>query len=84
MAIVVSPIDHMTVLGVVTLEDVIEELIQEEIYDESDLTIQQSDKNRKSTTIMSPLLLREQAVAVTIQDQGIVRKNRAIAKSNVI
>ena len=31
MALVVNPQDHMTVMGIVTLEDVIEELIQEEV-----------------------------------------------------
>eukprot|EP01128_Nolandella_sp_AFSM9_P012489 TRINITY_DN9330_c0_g1_i2.p1 TRINITY_DN9330_c0_g1~~TRINITY_DN9330_c0_g1_i2.p1 ORF type:complete len:527 (-),score=95.35 TRINITY_DN9330_c0_g1_i2:134-1549(-) len=37
MALVCDPVDNVTVLGVVTLEDVIEQLLETEIYDESDL-----------------------------------------------
>ncbi|ELR10932.1 uncharacterized protein ACA1_145880 [Acanthamoeba castellanii str. Neff] len=36
MALVVDPTDRVTVQGVITMEDVIEELIQEEIADETD------------------------------------------------
>lgn len=36
MALVVDPADRVTVLGVITMEDVIEELIQEEIADETE------------------------------------------------
>ncbi len=36
MALVVDPADRVTVQGVITMEDVIEELIQEEIADETD------------------------------------------------
>jgi CBS domain containing-hemolysin-like protein len=36
MALVVDPADRVTVLGVITMENVIEELIQEEIADETD------------------------------------------------
>jgi len=60
MAVVVSPADHMTVLGIVTLEDVIEELIQEEIYDEADISVQQKQQQkalRKSgNSLSSPYL----------------------------
>jgi len=37
MAVVISPKDYMTPQGIITLEDVIEELIQEDIEDEADL-----------------------------------------------
>eukprot|EP01111_Echinosteliopsis_oligospora_P008507 TRINITY_DN2423_c0_g2_i1.p1 TRINITY_DN2423_c0_g2~~TRINITY_DN2423_c0_g2_i1.p1 ORF type:complete len:605 (+),score=170.12 TRINITY_DN2423_c0_g2_i1:101-1915(+) len=48
MAVVVSPTDSFSVLGVVTLEDVIEELIQEEIYDETDLLVEGKDNKNKN------------------------------------
>jgi hypothetical protein len=35
MALVVDAVDHVTIRGIITLEDVFEELIQEEIRDET-------------------------------------------------
>jgi CBS domain containing-hemolysin-like protein len=35
MALVVDAVDHLTIRGIITLEDVFEELIQEEIRDET-------------------------------------------------
>jgi len=37
MAIVLDAKDNLTVLGVVTLEDVIEELLEAEVWDEKDI-----------------------------------------------
>lgn len=37
MALVLDPTDSVTVLGVVTLEDVLEQLFEYEIYDELDV-----------------------------------------------
>ena len=47
LAIVVSPRDHITPMGVITLEDVIEELIQGEILDETDRYIDMQKGNER-------------------------------------
>eukprot|EP01139_Manchomonas_bermudensis_P001413 Amastigsp_a1935_20.p1 type:complete len:489 gc:universal Amastigsp_a1935_20:1-1467(+) len=46
MAVVLDPVDMLTVIGVVTLENVIEELIQDRIEDETDVALNTRRKMR--------------------------------------
>jgi len=60
MAIVVDDVDHMTPLGIVTLEAIIEELIQRDM-DETDknLKLQKSRKKRDSLESLLILIVME-------------------------
>lgn len=63
------------VLGVVTLEDVIEELIQEPIFDESDITVRHlTDKNRSTSQLAHlslPLAAKQEQVKVLKTPQQV-------------
>jgi len=56
MAVVLDPKDNLTCLGIVTLEDVVEELIQSEILDEADLLRDKKVVMRRlqSSTTLAP------------------------------
>jgi len=82
MAVVISAVDCLTVVGVVTLEDVIEELIGREIYDEAD-----QERDAKASSISSsflPLLTTSTSVtsstgAGDLPDGGSLRRESSVS-----
>jgi len=74
MAIVLDPNDHITPVGIITLEDVMEELLQEDILDEDDLR-----RTKKQKQIMEAqhhlIYARAFMPRNTTKDEGTLRRN---------
>jgi len=82
MAIVLDAEDNLTPIGLITLEDVIETLIGDEIYDEIDFKKQQEASKRKKTDHSDPKY-SSLPILRTTSDKTTKRSSRAHSVLNI-